>query len=126
MTLILFRAMKSADDNLPVIGQYARELGVRPNIDIPVDNQGNVAPFTGGMSVTVDNVRHLPAHRRPSDFGGTGKDPVFSIKKEQLPDVLSSRQSGSRHHYLIEPKYDCSFDQYQSNLYSTRPKWVRI
>ena len=126
MTLTLFRAMKSADDNLPVLGQSARELGARPNQDIPVDNQGNVQSQSGGMSVTADDVMHLPPHRRPLAFMGTGKDPVFSIQEEQLSPDLIARQFGSQHHYLIEPRENCTFSQYQINLHSTRPHWVKV
>jgi hypothetical protein len=121
-----FRAMKSDNNNFPQLGQSARELGVRPNKDIPIDAQGYVHPQTGGMSVTVDNVMYLPAHRRPPNFNGTGKDPVFSINKEQLPKTLKARQQGSLHHHLIEPSDIYTFTQYESNLYSTRPNWVRL
>jgi hypothetical protein len=31
-----FRAIKCDENNLPQLGQSARELGVRPNVDIPV------------------------------------------------------------------------------------------
>jgi hypothetical protein len=99
----LFRAMKYDENNLPQLGQSARELGVRPNVDIPIDAQGYIHPQTGGMSFTVDDVMYLPAHRRPFDFNGTGKDPVFSINKEQLPKTLMAKQQDSLHHYLIEP-----------------------
>lgn len=118
--------MKSEADNLPVLGQSARELGARPGKDIPVDDQGNVNPLTGGMSVTADAVVYLPAHRRPSAFNGTGKDPVFSIRAEQIPDSLTPRQFGSPHHYLIEPCKCCTFTEYQLNLHSTRPSWVKV
>lgn len=118
--------MKSDDNNLPKLGQSARELGVRPNVDIPIDAQGYVHPQTGGMSVTVDDVMYLPAHRRPPNFNGTGKDPVFSIKKEKLPKTLTARQQGSLHHYLIEPGDTCTLTQYELNLSSTRPNWVKL
>jgi len=122
----LFRAMKCDENNLPLLGQSASKLGVRPNKDIPIDAQGYVHPQTGGMSVTVDDVMCLPPHRRPPDFNGTGKDPVFSINKEQLPRTLTARQQGSPHHYLIEPSDTCIFAQYEAHLFSTRPNWVRL
>jgi hypothetical protein len=118
--------MKSDNNNFPQLGQSARELGVRPYKDIPIDAQGYVHPQTGGMSVTVDDVMYLPAHRRPSDFNGTRKDPIFSINKEQLPKTLKARQQGSLHHHLIEPSDTCTFFQYDFALCLTRLSWVRL
>ena len=49
-------------------------LGARPDIDIPVDEDGLVAGGDGGMSIAPDSPENLPAHRRPAEHGGTGKD----------------------------------------------------
>lgn len=118
--------MKLAEDGFPVVGQSARDLGARPGVDIPIDIHGNVSPRTGGMSVTADNVLHLPAHRRPAEFNGIGKDPVFAIRTEHLPGPLVARQDGPPHHFLIEPRIACSFSKYQQDLHASRPWWAKL
>jgi hypothetical protein len=73
---------------MPDVGGDARKLGVRLDVDIPVDASGMVESGHGGMSVSPDEAGNLPAHRRPSELGGSGKDPVFEIAEEDLPDTL--------------------------------------
>lgn len=64
----IYRSMKRADDDLPVVGSNARELGVRvppnPNADVDLDDQGNVILNGKGMSV-AENWRNLPPHLVP-------------------------------------------------------------
>ena len=81
---ILYRGMREASDGRPVCGSSARMLGARPHIDVPVDRSGIVHPGTGGMSVVPDSPRHLPRHRRPPEYGGTGNDPVWRIQETAL------------------------------------------
>jgi hypothetical protein len=64
----IYRSMKRADDDLPVVGSNARELGVRvppnPNADVDLDDQGNIILNGKGMSV-ARNWRNLPPHLVP-------------------------------------------------------------
>jgi hypothetical protein len=115
--------MKSDADRLPRIGQTARELGVRPDLDIPVDPKGHVNPLTGGMSITADDPMNLPPHRRPVAYNGIGRDPVFTIEGERLTTFHSLRQDGM-YHFLVEPKYPCPFHDFQAAIHLTRPHWL--
>ncbi|MCM1236256.1 MAG: hypothetical protein NC489_39755 [Ruminococcus flavefaciens] len=46
-----------------------------------------VHPKTGGMSVS-SSPKDLPPHRKPPEFGGTGKDPVWKMNTSDLgPDL---------------------------------------
>ena len=124
----LYRAMKSEPDGYPKTGQSARTLGVRPGpgpkTDIPIDKLGNVQPKTGGMSSVVDDCHNLVPYRRPPEFGSTGKDPVFIIEDEVLPNTLIARQDGKNSkRYLIEPSIACPFTQYEQDLHNTRQNW---
>jgi hypothetical protein len=107
-----------------MIGPTARTLGVRPGDDIPVIN-GRVTPGTGGMSVALDTPMNLPDHRRPSQFGGTGKDPVWEIDLDSLGDDLTFRQD-KPNHGLFEPAREMSIDECQLALAALKSRWIRL
>lgn len=121
----LYRSMKTAHDGLPESGRSARMLGVRPGIDIPVAVDGTVAGGFGGMSVAPDSPMHLPAHRRPPEHGGTGKDPIWQLDVEALGDDLVYREDPqlSGEHGFIEPAGPMTLQQYESALFTTRDAW---
>jgi RHS repeat-associated protein len=118
---MLFRGMKNAD-GLPAVGPTARTLGVRPRSDIPVDGVGMVRPNTGGMSV-APSPGALPPHRRPPEFGGTGKDPVWGIRADQLGPDLRYVPDGPTHG-TIQPSRAMTIDEFQRALCSTGVCWV--
>jgi hypothetical protein len=122
----LYRAMKTDLDLKPKTGDTSRCLGVRPEVDIPVDEDNRVQPGTGGMSAAADDPRKLPPHRRPKWLDGTGADPVFELRPITLPVALATRQDGPPHHYLLEPVHACQFHVFQGHLWSTRPNWRMI
>ena len=80
----LYRGMQETPDGEPAISPSARTLGARPHVDISVDPLGRVHPGTGGMSVAPDTPSNLPRHRRPPEYGGTGKDHLWSIQERDL------------------------------------------
>ncbi len=109
----VFRAMRESSDGKPEIGPTARTLGVRPAIDIPVQHD-KVHPDTGGLSVAPDLPENLPVHRRPPEFGGTGKDSVWSLDLDALGQKLRFRQDQPTHGQ-IEPTVTMSFEDYQES-----------
>ena len=124
----LYRAMLPASNGAPECGSTARTLGARPEIDIPVDATGRVHPGTGGLSVAPDSPTSLPRHRRPPEFGGTGKDPAWRIQEEHLgprpryiPDDVPYPQHG-----VIKPVIPMTFDAYQQALERTARYWTRV
>ncbi|MCG8350349.1 MAG: hypothetical protein MI924_21500 [Chloroflexales bacterium] len=127
-SVILYRSMKEADDGLPLAGPTSRTLGSRPGTDIPVDSGGMVQPNIGGMSVSPSSPAHLPSHRRPPTYGGTGKDPVWCIKACDLGPDLQYRPDPQNpsHHGFIEPARRMPLDDYQHSLANTRGKWQRL
>jgi RHS repeat-associated protein len=122
----LYRAMTPAADGFPLIAPTARGLGVRPETDIAISQDGLVYPGTGGMSVSP-TIAGLPPHRRPQDLGGTGKDPVYCTCVADLPDSLVYRPDplNPTGHGFVEPATPTPFDFYQENIGSTRPFWRR-
>ena len=122
---MLFRGMR-ADGNLPAIGVTARTLGVRAGIDIPTVSDV-VYPEQGGLSVAPDDPRRLPDFRRPSELGGTGKDPVFALDESDLGPDLNYRADplDPGRHGFIEPARVMTFREYERALAATQVAWRR-
>lgn len=120
--------MRSSDDDLPETGASARCLGVRLGVDIPSDERGWVAPGTEGMSVAPPPPENLVTHRRPPEFGGTGKDPVYELETDELPEELIHRPDPEvpERHGFIEPSRPMPFEEYRDRLQATRALWRRL
>ncbi len=121
---VLYRAMRE-QNGMPEIGPSARSLGVRPNVDIPVEN-GMVKPGTGGMSVAPYSPLNLPRHRRPPEYGGIGKDPVWEISLEQLTDRRLIYHQDSPTHGMIEPAMEMTLEDYEQALAETESSWQQL
>jgi hypothetical protein len=127
----VLRAMKADEDGLPKVGDDARSLGVRLSgrvRDVVADTSGLVHPETGGMSVSPPPPENLQSHRRPPEYGGTGRDPVWTFETEDLPGGLIYRPDPGRpeEHGLIEPDRVMSLEGYQRLLHETRGLWSRL
>ncbi len=123
--MIVVRAMKPGEDDLPKPGWSARTLGARCNIDIPTSEDGSVAPELGGMSVSPPPAGNLPPWRLPRELGGRGKDPVWEVDTDQLPEDLAYRPDPDDPdaHGFLEPARPMTFEEYQAALHSTRGLW---
>jgi RHS repeat-associated protein len=122
----IYRGMRTEGD-LPVTGPTARTLGARPGTDVRPDADGLVHPGGGGISIAPETATNLPSHRRPPEFGGTGRDPVWSIDPDDLPEGLSYRRdSPTSGHGVIEPSRTMTYDEYQSLIESTAGSWTRV
>ena len=115
--------MREAPDGGPLVGPTARSLGVRPGVDIPVFGV-KVIPRTGGLSVAPDDPSNLPAHRRPPEFDGTGKDPVWMIGLDSLGDDLVYRQDKPSHG-LLEPVRETTLASYQATIADSAQRWLK-
>ena len=121
----LFRAMKEGVGGQPEEGESARALGIRPGIDVPVGKPEELLrPSQGGLSVSPDDPLNLPSFRRPPEYQGVGKDPVWTITAAELgsdlayrPDPTSARQG------FIEPARPMTLADYQRALARTRGHW---
>jgi hypothetical protein len=139
MTLY-FRGMAAQNEG-PKIGRSTRCLGIRPGIDIDVamlpigylDSQGVLSPEaersnTGelvevaikngkGMSVS-SSIAGLPPFRKPAEFGGTGRDPLWQIDVEQILADIEPIQDGVTHVSLC-PSDTMLRERYEAALAST-------
>ena len=129
-TEIIYRSMKFdfiGPLPVPMLGDgsdkrslAAKTTGAKP-LDITPNENGIVSPLTGGMSV-APNPNVLPEHRRPPEFGGQGKDPVWQLKVSDLPPQLRF-DSDTPTHGTIQPAYPMSLQEYQHALHSTQTMW---
>ena len=117
--------MQRDDNGGPVVGESARRLGARPEIDIEPDAESLVQPASGGMSVSPGHPGNLPRHRKPPEWGGTGLDRVWEIPEEELGDGLVYRPDPDRPdiHGFVEPAWPMTFAEYQGALAETQLKW---
>jgi hypothetical protein len=116
--------MKSAPDGLPECGPSRRQLGARAPGDVALEN-GDVLPRTGGMSVSPDRAENLPQHRRPPQFGGTGKDGVYVIRSPAMgQNVIYRPDPSDLKHGFVEPAQRQSMASYQQELCLTRKDWI--
>ncbi len=120
--------MKEDEDGLPKIGATSRYLGARPGVDIRVFDSGSVDPGRQGMSVSPSPPENLPFRRRPEEFGGTGKDPVFEMDTDELPEELEYLPDPDKPatHGFIRPAYTMTFEHYQRALHETRELWRQV
>jgi hypothetical protein len=120
--------MKEDEDGLPKIGSTSRYLGARPGVDIGVFNSGNVFSARQGMSVSPWPPENLPLRRRPPEFDGTGKDPVFAMDTDDLPEELEYLPDPAKPgtHGFIRPAYTMTFEHYQRVLHATRELWELV
>lgn len=123
--MIVCRGMMEDEDGLPKIGATSRCLGARPGVDIRVFDSGSVFSTLQGMSVSPAPPENLPHHRRPPEFDGTGKDPVFAMDTDELPEEMEylSDPKKPATHGFIRPAYTMTFEHYQRALHETRELW---
>jgi hypothetical protein len=123
MATLYYRGM--VDENgRPKLGRSARLLGVRFNRDIDIqkmpqgwlDRQGylksevertdsgqwvDVALRNAkGMSVSL-SINSLPKHRKPPQFGGTGRDPLWQIDDSKITGDLEAIQNSTTHVSIV-------------------------
>jgi hypothetical protein len=121
----LYRGMRGTEDGSPDLGPSASELGARPGVDIPVDENGLVRPGTGGMSVNEEPTG-MPEFRRPPTFGGSGKGlNMYCISSCDLGEGLRYVPESGGHGFL-EPASEMPFEQHQQYLTGTQGLWGEV
>jgi hypothetical protein len=147
MAKLYYRGM-AEQNSKPKIGRSARLLGVRPNIDINIeqmpvgylDEQGYLLAKSEheirgefvtvairdhkGMSVSL-SIDGLPDFRKPPKFGGTGKDPLWQIDDSYITGDLEAIQDSATHVSIL-PRTTMSLAKYEAALANTQNCWERI
>ena len=134
----VFRVMKHDPvSKRPIVGSGASELGVRPDIDIGSDSDGNVVTTGQGMSV-VPNWRNLDFTRIPKRLKnisegarGPNSTSCFTLgtgpfESGAISDGLTLVPDSSVEpiaHGVVAPTKKVSLDQFQADLAATEPMW---
>jgi hypothetical protein len=136
------------ENGKPKLGRSARLLGVRLGIDIDVvempkdwlNDQGYLRPeterkstgelvvvalrSTKGMSTSL-SIESLPAFRRPTAFGGMGRDPLWQIEDSQISGDLEAVQDSATH-VSIMPRVTMLLEKYETALANTQNDWQKV
>jgi hypothetical protein len=147
MTTLYYRGM-AEENGKPKVGRSARLLGVRLGIDIYIEEmprdclyeQGYLRPEaerkstgalvvvairgTKGMSTSL-SIESLPAFRRPTVFGGMGRDPLWQIEDSKIIGDLESVQDSATH-VSIMPRVTMLLEKYEAELANTQNDWKRV
>jgi hypothetical protein len=145
MAKLYYRSMVE-ENSQPRVGRSARLLGVRPGIDVEqmprddLDDQGYLRPETErkstgelvavairnakGMSTSL-SIESLPAFRRPTIFGGSGRDPLWQIEDSQITGDLEAVQDSATH-VSIMPRTTMLLERYEDALAKTQDLWKRV
>ncbi len=135
----VYRAMKRySKDGFPLLGsESSSELGVRPDIDITIEDDGNVILNEGGMSV-VPNWRNLAATRIPKRLRSLhpgakgpnnthcysmGAGPFVKAPVTDSLQLLPDSEPRPPVHGVIAPLQVVPFERFQTDLENTRTEW---
>lgn len=114
------------DGGNPALGESARKLGVRKGTDITIDDKDNAVHDEKGMSTSPDDPKNLPSHRRPLEFGGTGKDPVWETDSSSLTnDKIEWFEDKPGEHGIVRPKKDMPYNDFKDSLEGTQNSWKK-
>ena len=118
----VYRGMKG--DSKPEVGNDARSLGVRDS-DVTIKD-GNVEADGKGMSCAPDDPKNLPDHRRPTEFGGTGKDPVWSTDSGTFQDLLWFNEDKPGQHGNVAAKKPTKVEEFRNAIGGTQGAWTKV
>jgi hypothetical protein len=86
-----------------------------------------VQPRQGGLSVSPFDPMNLPRHRRPAEFGGTGRDPVWIIEESGFGTELQYRADPlNPGHGFVEPSHPMTLADFESAVALTQPAWRKL
>lgn len=121
----VYRGM-TEDGGKPALGESARKLGVRKGTDITIDEKDNAVHDKKGMSTSPGDPKNLPLHRRPPEFGGTGKDPVWEADSGSLSnDKIEWFEDDPGKHGIVRPKKDMPYSEFKKSLEGTQGSWKK-
>ncbi|NER33963.1 MAG: hypothetical protein F6J93_07940 [Oscillatoria sp. SIO1A7] len=146
--VLLYRAMREKNGQ-PKIGRSPRLLGVRLGTDIDVEqipihrldergflqevlvkliNSGNLVDVViknnKGMSASL-SIEALPIFRKPPEFGGTGRDPLWKIDDSKISGNIEVVRD-SPTHVSIRPRQTMLLELYETALTNTQKDWQKV
>jgi hypothetical protein len=79
---------------------------------------------TKGMSTSL-SIESLPDFRRPTAFGGMGRDPLWQIEDIHITGNLEAVQDSATH-VSIMPVATMLLKKYETALANTRNHWQKV
>ncbi|NJL03224.1 MAG: hypothetical protein HC910_22625 [Spirulinaceae cyanobacterium SM2_1_0] len=76
------------------------------------------------MSTSL-SIESLPAFRRPTAFGGMGRDPLWQIEDSQISGDLEAVQDSATH-VSVMPRVTMLLEKYETALANTRNDWQKV
>ncbi len=76
------------------------------------------------MSTSL-SIAALPAFRKPQEFGGTGKDPLWQIDDCQILEDIEAVQD-SPTHISIMPRRTILLEKYETAIANTQDYWEKV
>ena len=127
----VFRVMKKDLDGFPSISPTS--LGVRPDIDVDLDDQKNVLVNGKGMSVAPNwrdiNVNRIPKRLRPIVLGARGSNSTFCFRTGNGEFQQGSFANGltlqpdAATHGNVAPAAVVPLVTYEADIAATRLDW---
>jgi len=116
-----------------ISNDWPRSLGIRPDIDIDLDDQKNVLVNGKGMSVAPNwrdiNVTRIPKRLRKVVAGARGSDSTFCFRTGHGPFEKGPFANGltlepdSARHGNVAPATVVSLATYEADIAATRTGW---
>lgn len=118
---VIYRYMKPDLDGSPKVGPKYGLLGVRPNKDIKVEEDGTVGSFINWTGVEGLSINRMPTNDRsnPSDYT------IYSLDPKLLPPGLDYSWD-SYNHGVIYPTENMSLSKFQTLLSMTKYFWKPV
>jgi hypothetical protein len=118
--------MKKGDNGWPVLGRSATSLGVRLPQDISPDENGQVTPGTGGMSVSP-MLFHFPKVLLPRRFqhlvpSARGSNKNYVWRMGVSPGLILAVDRPD--HGTVQPDSLMLLASYEKALAQTRKEWA--
>ena len=131
----IYRAMIEDVDGLPMLGLVAVKLGVRPGVDIILDQQGAVhrprflPGQPNGLSCSP-TIPDIPFFALPIAWGGSHRRTVvWRIAPSDLGSELIAQEDTppqrKGRHLSIGPSGTMTFNEYLRAVQATRVKWKK-
>lgn len=76
------------------------------------------------MSTSL-SIEGLPAFRRPTAFGGMGRDPLWQIEDSKIGGSLEAVRDSTAH-VSIMPRATMLLEKYETALANTQNDWERV
>jgi hypothetical protein len=129
----VFRIMRRDADGFPTVQQSSSALGVRPNVDVSLDAQGDVIVNGEGMSVNPGwreaSILRIPRRLKNIKQGAAGSNNQFCFRTGAGPFQQGAFAAGltlepdSATHGNIAPAQGVPLAQYETDITATRPDW---